>query len=129
MHSDDCKESRSTVRPRSAHNLMVAERDTGDAPENGIFEAALRWVTPSDGSSGASPEGRGKEPVIMESLSDATVVITGASSGIGLATARAFARHGANVVLAARRHELLEWAALDCEALGGGALAVPTDVT
>jgi NAD(P)-dependent dehydrogenase (short-subunit alcohol dehydrogenase family) len=65
----------------------------------------------------------------MESLRDATVVITGASSGIGLATARAFAACGANVVLAARRRELLDRAARDCEALGVRALAVPTDVT
>jgi short-subunit dehydrogenase len=65
----------------------------------------------------------------MESLREATVVITGASSGIGLASARAFASRAANVVLAARRRELLEEAAQECEELGGRALAVPTDVT
>ena len=65
----------------------------------------------------------------MESLRDATVVITGTSSGIGLATARAFARRRANVVLGARRYALLQQAARDCEVLGGRSLAVTTDVT
>lgn len=58
-----------------------------------------------------------------------SVVITGASSGIGRAAARAFARHGARVVVAARRADLLEDVARECRDLGGKALAVPTDVT
>ncbi|MEV5341494.1 SDR family oxidoreductase [Streptomyces sp. NPDC052676] len=61
---------------------------------------------------------------------DSVVVITGASSGIGRATAEAFARKGCAVVLAARRAEALEAVRQECERhRGAEALAVPTDVT
>jgi NAD(P)-dependent dehydrogenase (short-subunit alcohol dehydrogenase family) len=55
-------------------------------------------------------------------------VITGASAGIGRATAREFARRGCSVVLLARGQRGLEAAAAEVEQLGGKALAVPTDV-
>jgi short-subunit dehydrogenase len=62
-------------------------------------------------------------------LADKVVVITGASSGIGRATALAFAQQGAAVVLAARRGKVLKGLAAECEGAGArAALAVPTDV-
>lgn len=59
---------------------------------------------------------------------DSVIVITGASSGIGRATALAFARKKARLVLAARRSEALESLAGECRKRGAKALAVPTDV-
>ncbi|MBN1952360.1 MAG: SDR family oxidoreductase [Bacteroidales bacterium] len=57
------------------------------------------------------------------------VIITGASSGIGFACAKAFARKNCTVVLAARSKEKLEEVSVEINALGGKSLVVPTDVS
>jgi short-subunit dehydrogenase len=59
---------------------------------------------------------------------DAVVVITGASSGIGRATALAFAVEGARLVLASRSQEGLSAVERDCSERGGQVLVVPTDI-
>ncbi|WP_063129179.1 SDR family oxidoreductase [Nocardia fusca] len=62
-------------------------------------------------------------------LTGRVAVVTGASSGIGEATAERLAQLGANVALLARRSERIEAAADRINAAGGTALAVTTDVT
>jgi short-subunit dehydrogenase len=62
-------------------------------------------------------------------LTDQVIIITGASSGIGAATALACAKAGMNVVINARRVERLQQVAQQVQSLGRGAELVPGDVT
>lgn len=62
-------------------------------------------------------------------IDGSVIVLTGASSGIGRATALALADRGANLVLAARSQPDLDEVAHSCETSGVRALAVPTDVS
>jgi NAD(P)-dependent dehydrogenase (short-subunit alcohol dehydrogenase family) len=65
----------------------------------------------------------------MRSLADQVVIITGASSGLGEATARRLARGGAKLVISARRSERLETLARELDPSGRSVLAVAADVT
>jgi len=61
-------------------------------------------------------------------MSKPVLIITGASSGIGAATARRMARDGLRITLAARREDRLRSLAAEVKELGGEALVLPTDV-
>ena len=62
-------------------------------------------------------------------LSDQVIVVLGASSGIGRATARAAAVHGAKLVVAARNRDALDAAVREIEHAGAEAIAVTADTT
>lgn len=65
----------------------------------------------------------------MKDLAGRTAVITGASAGLGVRVARALAKEGMNLVLAARSADALEAVAAEMRGLGVKAIAVPTDVS
>ncbi|SFD75771.1 NADP-dependent 3-hydroxy acid dehydrogenase YdfG [Paenibacillus catalpae] len=64
----------------------------------------------------------------MENIKNKVVIITGASSGIGEATAKLLAENGAKVVLAARREDRLQAIVNDVKQLGGEAVSIKADV-
>ena len=66
---------------------------------------------------------------MTQGIKDKIVVVTGASSGLGEATARLLSAQGATVVLGARRADRLEALAKELAGRGGNALALTTDVT
>ncbi len=66
---------------------------------------------------------------MSKNIAGKVVVITGASSGLGEATARLLSAQGASVVLGARRADRLKSLADELTGRGGKALAVTTDVT
>ena len=66
---------------------------------------------------------------MTERLDGTVALVTGASSGIGEASARELARHGAAVAITARRKDRLDALAQEIERDGGSALAIEADVT
>lgn len=100
--------------------VIFAHGDWFDSRGTERLRHSLRWLLPQSGSGRVAGQ---------KEMAGTRVVITGASSGIGRAAALAFAEKGATVVLAARRADVLERLASECESVGGRALAVPTDVT
>lgn len=64
----------------------------------------------------------------MNDLNGKVAIVTGASSGIGAATAKTFAQHGARVVVSARRRARIDALVEEIGAMGGEAIAVAGDV-
>jgi NADP-dependent 3-hydroxy acid dehydrogenase YdfG len=65
----------------------------------------------------------------MSNIADKVVVITGASSGIGESTAKLLARHGAKVVMGARRKDRIDAVVKEISGAGGKAIGFAVDVT
>jgi NADP-dependent 3-hydroxy acid dehydrogenase YdfG len=66
---------------------------------------------------------------MSNNIASKVVVITGASSGLGEATARLLSAQGGSVVLGARRQDRIQSLASELTGAGGKAIAVTTDVT
>ena len=136
LEGPDWVRRRGTRRPAAARTppaAAMADDVAGPAPTAaGAEHTQLATPTrptetptaePTQQPSPAHPIGKRS---VMNSAQN--VVITGASAGVGRAAARAFGGRGDNVALLARGQGGLDGAVKDVEAVGGHALAIPTDV-
>ena len=110
-------------------------------PVGGLLRAATRPLYTANRPTGATQRYRPLYPLnlldrvvngertLERAVKDKTVLITGASSGIGEASARRIAEAGGNVLLVARGREKLEGLQNDITALGGTAHVYPCDLT
>jgi acyl-CoA synthetase (AMP-forming)/AMP-acid ligase II/short-subunit dehydrogenase len=92
---------------------------------NGAVEQFRRWVRIAAGITGRGP----REQRLRAAVAGRTVLITGASEGIGAATARQLAAAGATVLLVARNVERLEQVRAEIVAAGGCAVVHPADLS
>src|SRR5262249_13417935 len=83
---------------------------------------------PQEDPGGAAEHMQRTDPTALGDLRARTVVVTGASAGVGRAVAQRFARAGARIGLIARDAEALECVRQEVEQLGGSATAAPADV-
>lgn len=115
--SSDGAEPRGAEKHISRREIIGAAGLTALAATSGVFSQTLRPVEPETGR--ASPRGRFKGKVVL---------ITGATSGIGEATAYAFAREGAQVFFCGRRENLGRQVEARIKGFGGDAAYMRADV-
>ena len=90
---------------------------------------AYRYRHRADNQSKSWGKEEEKRVVKLKRISEQTIVITGASSGIGLVTARMAAERGARLVLAARSEDALRQLIFEIKDAGGNAVMVAADVS
>ena len=116
-------ERRPSRRNERSHAVEDAHR-AGSVGRRCRHGVALRRVAcPSIGGKTWRTHEREREPLAP------VAIVTGASSGIGEATAHCLAKAGYAVVVAARRAKLLDQLVADIRAQGGTALSAPTDLS